>query len=127
MLIFPYERGETPPAPYIDLQIYPRGKKLLLLPKRAKIDSGASVTVIPVSLAEEWKLQFAGSIKVRGYDGQQSIRPAYWVDIIIGSRLFERVKVTVSERINILLGRDVLNQLDIRLNGPSLQVEVEAD
>ncbi len=44
---------------------------------------------------------------------------------VIGSRLFERIKVTISQRANILLGRDVLNQMNVRLNGPGLQVEIE--
>ncbi|MBI1925592.1 hypothetical protein HYR99_15230 [Candidatus Poribacteria bacterium] len=52
------------------------------------------------------------------------MRPLYVVDIIIGTRRFSRVLVTISQRTNILLGRDILNQLTITLNGPQLRVEV---
>jgi hypothetical protein len=47
------------------------------------------------------------------------------VDITIGSRQFRRIYVTVSHRTNILLGRDILNQLTVTHNGPQLRVEIQ--
>jgi hypothetical protein len=48
----------------------------------------------------------------------------YRVDITIGARRFRRVLVTVSRRTNVLIGRDLLNQLTILHNGPQLRVEI---
>lgn len=125
MLIFPYEPAETPPAPYVDAQVNPVRRAHLRANFRGKLDSGASMTVIPARLVQQWRLRKQGLIRARAFDGTPSVRPVYRVDIIIGARRFRRVLVTVSHRTNILIGRDVLNQLTILLNGPHLRVEIQ--
>ncbi len=92
--------------------------------RKAKIDSGASLTVIPDNLVSQWNLQIRRKIRVRGYDGYASERYTYFVDILIGSRRFETTEVTSSRRVNILLGRDVLNKLRIIHDGPRQVVEI---
>lgn len=83
------------------------------------------MTVIPASLAQQWRLRRIARVRVRAFDGTLSVRPLYRVNIIIGSCQFRRVEVTVSHRTNILLGRDILNQLTITHNGPQLRVEIQ--
>jgi len=58
------------------------------------------------------------------YNGRSSKRSTYLVDILIGERSYTAVKVTASQRTNILLGRDVMNQLCILFNGPRQIVEI---
>jgi len=48
----------------------------------------------------------------------------YVVDVIIGSKRFQDVSVTVAPRRNILLGRDILNQLRITLDGPLQIIDI---
>ena len=82
------------------------------------------MTVIPEALVTQWEFQKHSEVQVRGYNGQRSKRPTYLVDILIGEHTFTAVKVTVSQRANILLGRDVMNQLYIFLNGPRQILEI---
>lgn len=118
MKTFPYETSEQPPAPYLELKIRPSLQAINFLTQRAKLDSGASMTVIPSSIVARWQLMPFSRVTVRAYDGHVSTRPTYLVDLAIGKRRFTRVKVTLSPRTNVLLGRDVLNQLRITLDGP---------
>ena len=69
------------------------------------------MTVIPETLVTQWRLQKHSEVRVRGYNGRRSKRPAYLVDILIGERSFTAVKVMVSQRTNILLGRDVMKYM----------------
>jgi hypothetical protein len=62
--------------------------------------------------------------EVAAYDGRESMRPAYAVKILIGSRLFQDVLVASVPRRNILLGRDILNQLRLTLDGPQQTIEI---
>jgi hypothetical protein len=124
MLTFPYNQNENPPAPYIEVVISPSKKTDARTLRKAKIDSGASLTVIPDNLVSQWNLQIRRKIRVRGYDGYASERYTYLVDILIGSQHFEMIEVTCSRRVNILLGRDVLNKLRILHDGPRQVVEI---
>ena len=124
MLIFPYETGELPPAPHIDLQISVPHQSETLKNMRAKLDSGASLTVIPQNLVRQWNLIKHMDVRVRAYDGTLGMRPAYYVDIRIGTRWFLDVRVIASKRRNILLGRNVLNQLSITHDGPHQIVRI---
>lgn len=124
MKTFPYETSEQPPAPYLDLEIKPSLQTTNFLAHRAKIDSGASITVIPSSLVNRWKLAPSGIVTLRSYNGQISTRPTYLLDLAIGRKRFARVEVTISPRANVLLGRDVLNQLRITLDGPRQITEI---
>jgi len=124
MLIFPYELSEHPPAPYLDIQVAPAGEIDRSISCRAKLDSGASLTVIPLALADDLELLVTDYVDVRAYDGHITTRPIYEVDIIIGSRVFSNVLVTSSHRMNVLLGRDVMNRLRLVLDGPRQRLEV---
>ena len=124
MKAFPYERSEQPPAPYLDLKIRPCFQSVNSLAQHAKIDSGASMTVIARALVDQWQITPFSAVNVRGYDGQVSTRPTYLVDLTIGKRQFSQVEVTLSPRTNVLLGRDVLNQLRVTLDGPQGIAEI---
>jgi hypothetical protein len=63
-------------------------------------------------------------MRVRAFDGTFIVRPFYTVDVFIGTQRFSRVRVLASRRANVLLGRDILNQLTITHNGPLLRVEI---
>lgn len=124
MLTFLYDAAEAPPAPYVDLQIGPPRQEQLRIEFRGKLDSGAGLTVIPDSLVRQWRLRQRDRIFVRAFDGSVSMRPVYRVDLTVGTRHFRRVPVTVSQRTNVLIGRDLLNQLTITLDGPHLRVDI---
>ncbi len=81
MLTFPYDQSEFPPAPYVTLQIHPSINVALVQTERAKVDSGAGVTVIPERLVQQFGLFPFGVMSVRGYDGIVRQRSTYLVDL----------------------------------------------
>jgi len=124
MLTFPYNTKQRPPAPYITLQLKPSRQVGAPITCEAKLDSGASLTVIPSDFVQRWGLRQRGTVRLRAYNGHVSRGPIYWVDLIIGTWHFPMVRVTGAKRTNVLLGRDVLNQMRIVHDGPQQIVEI---
>jgi len=87
MLTFPYETSEIPPAPYIDLQVSAPNQSEVIKNMRAKLDSGASITVIPQNLVREWNLVKQGDVRARAYDNTPRLHPVYYEDTTKSSHL----------------------------------------
>lgn len=119
-----YDLAEfEPPAPVADVEVSnpithaaEKGK--------AKIDTGADVSVIPEAWIARLRLLPAGVFEVSSFDGRVVETPAYYVNVSMNSFRFELVKMISSERTNALLGRDVLNSLNIALDGKALTIRV---
>jgi predicted aspartyl protease len=124
MLLFRYNKSERPSAPYVVIEIAPAGRRRKPTRRRAKLDSGASLTVIPENLIKQWHIRPSGAVRVRAYNGYESMRPIYSVDVIIGSKRYLDIEVTTTQRRNILLGRDIMNGLRITLDGTQEVVEI---
>jgi hypothetical protein len=75
MLSFRYNKSERPSAPYITLEIALAGRRRKPTWRRAKLDSGASLTVIPENLRKRWNIPPFRAVTVRAYNGQKSVRP----------------------------------------------------
>jgi predicted aspartyl protease len=124
MLTFSYNGGELPPAPYIDLEITSLVPSSPAIPSRGKIDSGAAMTVIPDAFVARFNLAPIDVTDLVSFDGRITRRMVYRVDLIIGSRRFTSLPVTATRRRNVLLGRDVMNQLLITLDGHQLTTTI---
>jgi len=119
-----YDCTETePPAPVADVKtsnpmthVAERG--------RAKIDSGADISVIPQAWTSRLRLLPSGLFEVASFDGRTIETPTYYVNISMNGFRFELVKVISSRRTNALLGRDILNRLKVTLDGKSLKAEI---
>ena len=118
-----YNSALNPPAPFLSVEISALiGTQAQSIP--AKIDTGADITAIPTQVIDQLGLTPAGEIKVEGYDGRSST--SYYYDIILQ---IDRLKLTGLAAIPLheeyaLLGRDVLNQLQLLLDGPALTLEI---
>ena len=115
--------GFDPPAPLAYVRVVGiYGKSIVNVP--LLIDSGADVTLVPSSVA-----QFVGAtperaIELESYDG--ATRRAEVVQLtvgILGYRFQGAYVVMDVER--GLLGRDILNQLAVLLDGPRLSWSVQ--
>jgi len=112
-----------PPAPIADLEISnpathhaERGL--------AKIDSGADISIIPAVWVTKLRLLPAGFSEVASFNGTLTEIPAYYVNISMNGFTFEYVRVLSSNRTNALIGRDILNQLKVTLDGKALKIQV---
>lgn len=103
----------------IDIEILHPADKVRSSAK-AKIDTGADLTVIPERIRKQLKLFPGGTIPCGGFSGDSDDYPTYYVDISIANTfLFKKIKVISLVRENVLLGRDVINQIELQADGRS--------
>ncbi len=119
----PYNTALNPPAPFLPVQVSNlAGGSLVSV--SAKIDTGADISAIPAALISRLNLKPAGEMMVEGYDGAQSTIYCYDVILHVDQlRLVGLSAITFAEGY-VLLGRDVLNLMQIMLDGPALSTEV---
>ena len=117
---FPYKTGfGRTPAPICDVVISWEGQSKPLI---ALIDSGASGTLIPDSLAIELNLRKIGEQKTVGYNEQVEVHNRYVATITFcGLELPRFPVVGVRNRTTGLIGRDILNRHITILHGPRLE------
>lgn len=117
-----YDHSFKPPAPILEIEaISPStGVRRTML---AKLDTAADETVIPEDLAADLNLNLSGQSLTFSFDGMPRLYLSYTIDLIIAGHNFVDLEVTAAPILYILLGRDVLNELIVTLDGPRLQFE----
>jgi predicted aspartyl protease len=112
-----YEPHIEPPAPVALVVVADpvtgrSGSKIPML-----IDTGADVTVLPASAAVEVGLEVGGEFELRWIDGE--VRSARWVQAKLKwGKLRIPGRFVLSDHELGLLGRDVLNEVVLELDGP---------
>ena len=116
---FKYSKSFSPPAPVLPAKLE-NPSSGLTVELDGKLDTGADITVIPDSAVQKLDLPPRGTIRIK--DDKE--RPLYFTNIKIATHNFERVMVTSLQKEYILVGRDILNQLKILLDGKKLEFEI---
>lgn len=122
-----YSSSEVPPAPIVVVRVAnpttKNGKE-----KEGKIDTGAFMTAIPETLVSELALVPAGEYETKGYKKEEKAEGqkhcTYFVDIALKGYSFPYTEVLAVDRQNVLIGRDILNQLKLILDGKNLTFEI---
>jgi len=83
----------------------------------ALIDTGADYSVITPAIIQKLQPPRTGTLYIEGYEGKGNFVPLYQVDIEIHEWTFREVEVIVGDDDYVILGRDILNHFDLRLNG----------
>ncbi len=91
---------------------------------RAKLDSGADMSVLPMRSMKKLNLVPVQVIKARGYDARLKSVPTYLANVSFFNFAFEMIEVLGAERGDVLLGRDVLNQITATLRGKELKFDL---
>jgi len=114
-----------PAFPLVEIQLRPVGEdKGISL--QALVDSGADVTIVPWRYLQEAKVSCVGRAKMRWGSHTSKSYDVYLAVVDVGPHTVYGVRLLADKHNEeVILGRDVLNQIKITLNGPALVVEIE--
>lgn len=120
-----------PPAPVLNVELripdIEESSPVIEIP--ALFDSGADATSIPNELVEQLGLCQIDEISVGDWEGHYENRPIYSAHITINSfePFIARVipKFDNDEKKHISIGRDILNELLVILDGPKNQFYIK--
>jgi predicted aspartyl protease len=117
-----YSNAYIPPAPVVPVKIAPPGGSPGEVTRTALIDTGADGTFIPTPILEGLELPIVHLTNVRSHLGERLHRVSvHKVDFI----LFDTIRLPNIEVVsddwgnNIIIGRNVLNKLQLHLDGPN--------
>ena len=124
---YPYSRSYQPAMPVVAIGLGRGGRTEPGKSHEALIDSGADGTLVPVDILEEIGARLVGAARIRSVLGDSQVADIYLVSLQIGPHVLSAVRVIAGpEDDEIILGRNVLNQLVITLNGLASTVEISA-
>ena len=121
MTRFPYSADYEPPCPVLTLRVAspPGGVGIGLV---AVVDTGADMTLIPEPVARVLGLPVISQIRVVGVTGTAEGADVFAAAIdLAGKSLLVEVVAFGEETI---IGRDLLNRLVLRLDGPGTLLDI---
>lgn len=121
--MIPYDHSEYPPLVMMDCAVSNPVTSQFKRAK-AKFDTGAPLTVIPEQWADQLGLVAHDTVDMGDYKGEVETHPTYFVSLELNGFAFPWIEVMACPRRNVLIARDLLNQLNIFLYGKDLQFEV---
>lgn len=117
-----YDQTYSPPAP-IALTTWRNsetGETVAEIPML--IDTGADATIVPQVVAEQLEISpvLGQEYELMGFDGNRSFARAVILDLLFFGKAF-RGSYLLSEDAVGIIGRDVLNHLVLKFDGPALE------
>lgn len=124
-MIQSYSTATFPPIPVLDITMSSPAADEWSALTSAIVDSGADFTVAPVALLEEIAAPMTRpAILSNPWQDRRQVY-VYEVDLRIGLQVLPAIEVAGDPFSDeILLGRNVLNLLDLRLEGPALRIHL---
>jgi hypothetical protein len=125
MAQFDYDLAYIPSAPVIWIGIANPDDGRPPLRVRALIDSGSDATLVPLTMLQRIGVYSGEQVSFRGVTGSRVIADAFRVVIHMPIGIAYGVRAIATRGSNeVILGRDVLNQWRITLDGPGEIVEI---
>ena len=116
---YPYAGG-NPPAPYVLLNLFHPTDADAVRDVPALADTGADITVIPLAVIGSVRGIPTGTSPILGYDNKPDTLTTFAIRLQIRDLPVIELDVVGSDRVSTaIVGRDVLNRYDIRLDGPN--------
>jgi len=88
------------------------------------LDTGADVSLLPRSYVAQFALPDAEEYQLESFDGTRSVAPAITAELQVLGKSFRGQFLVIDTRHGVL-GRNVLNNLAILFDGPSLKWMVQ--
>jgi len=89
------------------------------------VDTGADITTLPRKLVAELRLLQFSEVLVSGFDESPRLCDTYLVKLRINEWQIGDAEVVLEDDSYGLLGRDILNQCLITLDGPGLKLMIQ--
>jgi predicted aspartyl protease len=119
-----YSRDYFPSAPVVDIGIRsaPQGSEIEI---EALMDTGADATILPLSLLRRINAIYSETVNMRGVTGISQNVQTFVIAVRVGPHVIPAIRAIADKQGNeAILGRDVLIQLRITLDGPALTTEI---
>jgi len=124
-MIRPYLHDYYPPVPVLDFTLSVPGKDEWVGPFPAIVDSGADFSIVPASILEPLKPPIMREVTLSSQWKDKRAVYVYKVDIRVGNLTLVAMDVAGDLHSDeVLLGRNILNRLDLRLEGPALRLHL---
>jgi len=121
---FPYLRTHFPPIPTIQIVLVAPEVQRSTRELVGLIDTGADATFSPLRLLEEIRAPLSRLRRARSIWGDWRHLRAFIVDVRLGKLTYPGIEVLGYAGDEIILGRDVLNKLQLLLDGPAETTEI---
>jgi len=130
---FNYSNRFDPPGPAIQVKLG-QGATSEHIDVLALLDTGSDQNVVPAAIASRLRLAYIGDAQALAYQGGEKVeieKPVYAGHIIIGDGVAAGIMRWLehdheASQDYVLIGRPILNQLRLHLNGPDLTGRIEA-
>ena len=121
-----YSSAYDPEAPVIPITVYSPKYKKPEVSLTALADYGSDATMIPRDVLKKVRARYIETRRLRGISGLGYPVKTYLVTIRIGPHTIYGIEaVAIEPKSEPLIGRDVLNQLVVTLDGPATTTEVK--
>ena len=125
MYTYDYDFSFSPSMPVVTVEMTTIERNQAPLQLTAMLDSGSDGTMVPLAHLRAIKARRAGQVIIRSITDARSIVDIYEIALRLGPHFFPYVRVAADKHNGlIVLGRDVLNQMRVTLNGLAATTEI---
>lgn len=127
VLTFEYNPSYSPSAPFIEVEVnnYDRGDAPIIV--KSQVDSGADATMMPISVLEKVGALFEATHYAHDFSGKEHIVDLYAVAVSLSGQIFYLRVIAQENTTEGIIGRDILNNLIVTLNGPANVTEISVE
>ncbi|MFO0763198.1 MAG: hypothetical protein U0359_42565 [Byssovorax sp.] len=116
-------RAFHPPAPMVPVRVRaPAGPDTVDV--EGKLDTGADLSAVHDQTIAELDLPPVRTVRAAGFLGTLEEVLIYRADLEVDGHVFPRVEVLATRRPYVILGRNVLQHLVLRVDGPQEKLEI---
>ncbi len=124
--VFPYSVFFHPPAPVIPAVISSLEDPTRSITREGKVDCGADITTVPMPIIEALDLTPAREVLAIGFNNTEALRLTYYVNLHLAGYDFSPIEIMSSAGNDFLIGRDILNEWVLVLDGKKGILKIEA-
>jgi predicted aspartyl protease len=116
------------PIPVLSIHIGPLGQRPVIGPITAIVDTGADMTLLPVSWIQPLQVAPFSAGRLFGQWRDPHVVDFYLIELAIGGIRLTNIQIAANEEVTeVIIGRNVLNKLPLFLDGPQQQIEILDD